>query len=137
MTIQLARRLFTVTEYEQMIDAGIFGEEDRVELLDGEIVQMSPIGSRHAACVKRLTQLLVQQLSGQAIVGVQDPVQLDAYSVPEPDLSVLTYRKDFYAQAHPTAEDVLHLLRQRYLPGQTISASGGLAITAAVKEILV
>ncbi|MBX2997547.1 MAG: Uma2 family endonuclease [Caldilineaceae bacterium] len=71
---------------------------------------MSPNGSRHAACVKRLTQLLVHQLGEQAIIGVQDPVQLDTYSVPEPDLSVLTYREDFYAQAHPTAEDVLLLI---------------------------
>lgn len=110
MVAQVQRRLFTVDEYRQMIDAGIFGEDDRLELLAGEIVAMGPIGSRHAACVKRLAQMLIQKLDSRAIVGVQDPIRLDAFSVPETDLSVVAFREDYYAGGHPTPDDVLLLI---------------------------
>jgi len=74
MPIQLSRRLFTVHEYHQMAQAGILHEDDRVELIEGEIVQMASIGSRHAACVDRLTQIFVVRVAGRAIVRVQNPI---------------------------------------------------------------
>jgi len=110
MTVQLARRLMTVADYEQLIETGVLGEDDRVELLNGEIVPMSSIGGRHAACVKRINQLLVQQLGGRAIVGVQDPIRLNDLSEPEPDLSVMAFRVDYYADQHPEPSDVLLLI---------------------------
>jgi Uma2 family endonuclease len=100
------RRLFTVDEYYRLATAGILGEDDRVELLDGDIVKMTAIGSRHAACVDRLNVLLQRWANGRAIIRVQNPIRLDAYSEPEPDLSVLHVRADFYASAHPTPNDV-------------------------------
>lgn len=107
MVIQIARRQFNVTEYYRMIEAGILSEQDRVELLDGEIIKMSPIGSRHAACVDRLNYVL-NRLAGQdVIVRVQNPIRLDNFSEPQPDIALLRSRQDFYAHAHPTPEDVL------------------------------
>jgi Uma2 family endonuclease len=107
MSIQLSRRLFTVHEYHQMGLAGILSEDDRVELIEGEIVQMAPIGSRHAACVDRLTQLFVLRVAGRAIVRIQNPVLLNDYSEPQPDLALLRPRPDFYASGHPAPQDVL------------------------------
>src|SRR5215470_7302454 len=71
MSAQLARKRFTTTEYHMMFDAGVFDEDSPVELIDGEIFEMSPIGPRHASCVDKLTLLLVQALVGRAIVRVQ------------------------------------------------------------------
>lgn len=89
MTIQIIRRLFTTTEYERMIQTGILHEDERVELLAGEVREMSPIGSRHVACVNRLNTLLNLHVSGQAIISVQNPIRLSDYSEPEPDIAVL------------------------------------------------
>jgi Uma2 family endonuclease len=107
MAVQVARRRFTVDEYHQMARAGILSEDDRVELLDGEIVETSPIGSLHQACVDRLTWLFTTPPQIAAIVRVQGPVQLDLYSEPQPDLLLLRPRDDFYARTHPGPEDVL------------------------------
>ena len=105
--IAARRRPFTVGEYYRMAETDILTEEDRVELIAGQIVAMSPIGSRHAACVKRLNLLLGKMVGDSMLIGVQDPIALDAYSAPEPDLVLLRPRTDFYADAHPTASDVL------------------------------
>lgn len=107
MTVQSLRRRFTVDEYHKMMDAGIFQEDDRVELLDGEIHNMSPIDAVHAAMVKRLNQYLQQWLGTRAIVSVQDPVALDDYSAPQPDLAILRARDDFYEDHHPLPVDTL------------------------------
>ena len=107
MTTQPQSRVFTVGEYYRMAEANILTEEDRVELIAGQIVAMSPIGSRHAACVKRLNLLLGKMIGDSILLGVQDPIALDAYSEPEPDLVLLRPRADFYAAAHPSAGDVL------------------------------
>lgn len=104
---QLQRRLFTADEFHRIAEAGILREDDRVELVDGEIVEMTPIGSHHAACVDRLNLLLQRSVDGRGIVRVQGPIRLDAHSEPQPDLSVLTSRTDFYASAHPTPSNVL------------------------------
>ena len=107
MAIQLSRRLFTVHEYYQMAQAGILHEDDRVELIEGEIVQMTAIGSRHAACVDRLNQLFSARVAERAIVRVQNPVRLSEYTEPQPDLALLRPRPDFYAAAHPGPPDVM------------------------------
>jgi len=106
MHVQMPTRRFTVEEYQRMAEAGILGEDDRVELLDGRIVEMMPIGERHAACVRRLTNLLAERARGRAIVDVQDPVYLDRWSLPQPDVTLLQPRPDFYT-AHPRPEDLL------------------------------
>ena len=110
MSVQVEKWFFTVDEYHRMSEAGILSETDRVELIDGEIIKMSPIGKRHAACVKRLNSALNRKVSDYAIVSVQDPVRLDDYSEPEPDIALLKPRDDFYAQALLTAEDVLLII---------------------------
>ena len=107
MTVQIAQRSFTVDEYYRMAEAGIFAEDDRVELIEGRVITMSPIGSRHAACVKRINHSLSDQVGQKALISVQDPIHLDDYSEPEPDLALLRPRDDFYAQNHPTPSDVL------------------------------
>lgn len=107
MTVQIVRRLFTTSEYERMVQAGILGEDEHVELLAGEVREMSPIGSRHVACVNRLNTLLTLHVHGQAIVSIQNPIRLSDYSEPEPDISVLHARADYYADALPTPDDIL------------------------------
>jgi Uma2 family endonuclease len=110
MSVQVMRRLFTVDEYYQMAEAGILSEDDRVELIKGEIVKMSPISARHAAAVDRLTQLFITKLRGAAIVRTQNPIHLNEYTEPEPDIALVQTRPDFYAEAHPEPEDVLLLI---------------------------
>ena len=90
-----------------MAETGILTEDDRVELIEGEIVEMSPIGSRHAACVNRLNMLLSRQVGQSAIVSVQNPIIVNDYSEPEPDLAVLRLRTDYYEQELPQSADVL------------------------------
>lgn len=110
MSVQVERWVFSVDEYHRMAEAGILSEDDRVELIEGEIFKMSPIGSLHAACVKRLNALLNRRAGHEAIVSVQDPIRLDDYSEPEPDIALLKPRADFYAQSLPTADDVLLII---------------------------
>jgi Uma2 family endonuclease len=110
VVVEQARRRFTVEEYERMGAAGILGEDERVELLDGEIVEMSPIGPRHAGGVNRLNRLLTGALRDRAVVTVQNPVRLALRSEPQPDLVVARPRRDFYELGHPTPDDVLLLV---------------------------
>jgi hypothetical protein len=91
-----------------MGEAGIFGEDERVELIEGEVVEMNPIGSRHAACVRELTRLLSRQLGEERRLGVQNLVRLGEYEEPQPDLAVL--RVHDYAGSLPGSEDVLLLI---------------------------
>ncbi|MGF1536379.1 MAG: Uma2 family endonuclease [Elainellaceae cyanobacterium] len=107
MTAQILRKKFTVDQYHQMVAAGILAEGDRVELLAGEIIEMSPVGRQHAACVDRLTELLVMAFTPAATVRVQSPIHLSKSSEPQPDVALLRRRDDFYAQGHPQPEDVL------------------------------
>jgi Uma2 family endonuclease len=107
MSVQIERRWFNVDEYYRMIDAGILSEDDRVELIEGEVIKMSPIGKFHAACVKRLNKLFGFLVGRTAIVSVQDPIRLSDFSEPQPDLALLKLRDDFYSSGHPTPEDVL------------------------------
>src|SRR5436309_7845774 len=110
MAIALTKRRFTVEEYHRMAEVGILTETDRVELIDGEIVEMTPVGSRHASVVKRLTALLTSRLGVRTIVSVQDPVQLSKESEPQPDVVLLRPTPDFYAGSHPEPVDTLLLI---------------------------
>src|SRR5262249_50900301 len=101
------RRLFTVDEYHRMAEAGVFGPEERVELIDGEIIQMSPIGPRHAGGVINLNRILITRLGNRAVVSPQNPVVIWPRSGPQPDLLVLRPRPASYSRAHPTPADVL------------------------------
>ena len=110
MAMPLTTRRFTVDEYYRMGRAGVFHEDDRVELLDGLIVDMSHIGPGHAGCVTALTGLLLPILAGRALVSVQNPVRLGEHSEPQPDVSLLVPRAEAYRTAHPQPEDVLLLI---------------------------
>ncbi len=103
MGAPIPRRIFTVEEYHLMAQAGVLSEDERVELVEGEVVLMTPVGSRHAACVRRLNRLFSTRTGAKAVVGVQDPVRLGAYSEPQPDVALLKPRADFYASAHRIA----------------------------------
>ena len=107
MSLQLLRRAFTVEDYHRMVQAGILREDDRVELLEGEILEMAPIGSRHAACVDRLNQLFSDRVRKRAIVRVQNPIGMGERSEPQPDLTLVRPRPDFYSQSHPGPGDIL------------------------------
>lgn len=110
MDLREARRLFTVDEYYRMAESGILHEDDRVELIEGEILEMAAIGTRHFACVNRVNKILVQRVGDAAIVHVQTPVQLSDLTELQPDVALLRAREDFYAGKHPTPEDVLLLI---------------------------
>jgi len=105
--VELPRRLFTVQEYHRMAEAGIFHPDERVELIEGEIVQMSPISPRHAGCVINATRLFITRLGDRAIVSPQNPVIIQPRSEPQPDLLLLRPRAVSYSREHPTPEDVL------------------------------
>lgn len=107
MAVAPVRKLFTVSEYHTMLTAGIFGEDERLELIEGEICEMSPVGSAHASRVKRLAETFLLRLAARATVSVQDPIWLSELSEPQPDIALLKRREDFYASAHPAAPDVL------------------------------
>jgi Uma2 family endonuclease len=107
MSVQIERRWFSVSEYDRMIEAGILPEDDRTELIEGDIVKMSPIGRSHAACVKRLNTFFSRLAGQDPLVSVQDPVRLNDFSEPQPDVALLKWRSDFYAESHPTPADVL------------------------------
>ena len=104
------RRRFTVTEYYAMADAGILSETDRVELLDGDVIIMPPIGDWHAASVKLFANTFPPALQGRAMIAVQDPVRLGDDSEPQPDIVLLEWRDDFYRSGHPTPGNVLLLI---------------------------
>ena len=110
MALQPAKRRFTVDEYYRMAEAGILGEDDRVELIEGEIIQISPIGPRHANRVNRLTLLFIERFRDVAWLSIQNPVMLSTRSEPQPDLTLLRPERERdqpYDAAHPTPADVL------------------------------
>ena len=109
MTVQIKPHLFSVAEVEQMIETGILAEDDKVELIEGQLIAMIPIGSKHAGCVKKLNHIFSRQ-HHQAIVSIQDPVSLPPNSLPEPDIALLKPNNEFYTTTHPTADDVLLLI---------------------------
>jgi Uma2 family endonuclease len=106
----VARRHLSVSEYHRMGEVGILSEDDRVELIEGELIALAPIGSGHSGTVIGLNHLLVQAVGQRGLVSVQNPVRLDDRTEPEPDFAVLKPRADHYRMATPRSEDVLLLI---------------------------
>ena len=104
------RRRFTVAEYYAMAEAGILAPDERVELLDGDVIAMPPIGDWHASRAILFTNTFPPQLQGRAIVSIQNPVRLNDGSEPQPDVMLLRWRDDFYRDGHPAPADVLLLI---------------------------
>jgi len=102
----LPRHRITVEEYYRMAEVGLLAEDARVELIEGEIIDMAPIGSRHGAVVSRLDELLQRAAGERAIVRSQTPLRLSRSSEPQPDLALVKRRRDFYEAAHPVPADV-------------------------------
>ena len=105
--VGLLEHVFTVEEWEEMGRVGVFDEDSRVELIDGRVLDMNPVGDRHTSCVKRLNDMFAIAAHGIAIVSVQDPIRLSDSSEPQPDLALLRYRDDFYRNAKPGPADTL------------------------------
>ena len=99
----------SLDDYERMADAGILTRESHVELIEGVIVDVAPIGSRHAGVVDQILHLIADQLAS-AVLRVQNPIRLGNYSEPEPDIVLLKPRKDYYKKSHPQADDVLLII---------------------------
>lgn len=101
---------WTVTEYHRMGEVGLLNEDSRIELIQGELIEMAPIGSPHGGEVKYLNNKLAVLLHGKAIVSVQDPISLGGYAEPQPDIALLRWRDDFYRRSNPHAEDILLII---------------------------
>lgn len=117
---------FTTEDYHRLVDIGVLGEDERTELLNGEVFYKMPINSRHAGCVNFLVRLL-SRLLPELLITAQNPVRLGSHSEPEPDLAVLRSRPDDYRSAHPTPKDVLLLIEV---------ADSSLAVDRAIKAPL-
>ena len=110
MTVHLKRQLFTVKEFYKMAEVGIIQPDARVELLNGEIIQMSPIKSHHAGVVDFLSGLLNSKYFGKYNIRTQNPIRINRHSEPEPDVAVAKFQKDSYKSKHPKPSDVLLLI---------------------------
>ena len=110
METLLEKRLINVEEYHKMAEVGILGRQDNVELINGEIIKMSPVGSRHAYTVNLLNELLVKASENTYMVSIQNPVQLHDFSEPEPDVAVLKPNPDKYKRHHPGPSDILLII---------------------------
>ncbi len=110
LDLRESRHRFNVGEFQRMGEAGIFDETSRVELVEGEIVEMNPIGSHHAGNLNRLNKLFTGKVGEAAIVAVQNPVHLSEHCQPQPDIALLKPRGDFYSEHHPKPEDVYLLV---------------------------
>jgi Uma2 family endonuclease len=107
MPAEIARKLFTVEEYDRMVEVGILTKYDRVELIEGDILEMSPIGDRHLACTDRANMLFAPRLLGKAIVRIQGSIRLSDNTQPQPDIILLNPRQDFYAKGGAVTKDAL------------------------------
>ena len=123
----VTRRALTVAEYHRMGEVGILHEDDRVELIEGELVAMTPIGSNHSGTINTLTRALVMAVGDRGVVAVQNPVQLDDLSEPQPDFSILRPRSDDYRRATPRPDEVLLIIEV---------ADSSLAYDRAIKRAL-
>jgi Uma2 family endonuclease len=107
MAAELKRWQVDVNTYHRMIEEGILTEDDRVELIEGEIIEMCAIGKPHAMCVNRLNRIFNSRASDVAIVSIQNPLTLNDLSEPQPDVALLKFRADFYEDAEMTADNAL------------------------------
>jgi len=106
----IERHRFTRADFHSMAEAGILGSDERVELIEGEIVDRAPIGNRHVRAVDVLTAALTSAVGNRGIVSIQGPIVLSEFSEPEPDVGVYRYREDFYRDRDRGPEDVLLLV---------------------------
>ena len=133
MSAGVTEKLFTVEEYHRMAEAGILRPGDRMELIEGKIIQMSAIGHRHFVSVMRAHTFLMETLERRILLSIQGPIRLSDWTEPEPDLVIFKPRADFYAQKRPTPADVFFIVEvsdtsltydQRIkLPGSRLPAS--------------
>ena len=107
MYIEAEKKLFTVDDLDRMCEAGIFQEEDRFELVDGEIIMRRPPSPRHVACTNRANTLFTEAFGRRAIVSVQNPLFLNKYNLPVPDVAVLRPQSDFYESKSVASQDTL------------------------------
>jgi Uma2 family endonuclease len=107
MAIEISRKHFTVEEYDKMVEADILAGDDRIELMDGQIIEMSSIGSHAAACVTRLNMLLTRLVDLKLIVSAQNPIRLSDDSEPQPDVALLKFRDQFYSSWLPRPSDIV------------------------------
>jgi Uma2 family endonuclease len=110
MSTELNRRLFTIDDCYRMLDAGILHEDERVELIRGELLNMSAVGTPHQSVIDRANKNLVRIVGDRAIVRVQGPTELDRFSMPQPDLILMQPRDDFYRHKHPGPADILLII---------------------------
>lgn len=108
--MKLLTKKFTINTYEKMLEREIFNPDERLELIEGEIIEMSPIGLKHATTVIRLTNILSRLFQDQALLSVQNSIILNDYSQPQPDVVLLKKRDDFYAQHLPMVDDIFLLI---------------------------
>ncbi|MCD6255854.1 MAG: Uma2 family endonuclease [Deltaproteobacteria bacterium] len=101
---------FSVSDYYKLVEVGILSEDDRVELINGEIIEMTPVGAKHASCINKLAFLFNLKLQGKALVSVQNPLHIDEYNEPQPDIMLLRYKENFYSDRHPIPQDVFLLI---------------------------
>jgi len=110
MAISQARKLWSVEEYERMIELGLITEDDRVELIRGEILEMAASGTRHMSCVTNLDGIFHELLGRSVVISVQNSILLPNNSMPEPDVALLRGKRGTYARRRPTVDDVLLLV---------------------------
>ena len=108
--VQVQRQLFTVAEYYKMAEVGILKPTDKIELINGEIIQMSPIKSPHANTVSVVEELLYEQLIKKVTIRTQSPISISNHSEPEPDIAIVKYGRNRYANSHPNPLDVFLLI---------------------------
>lgn len=128
-------RLLTSAEYHELGRLGVLPEDDRVELIEGRVIPMSPIGSRHAGCANFLTSLLARHLGVRAIVSIQNPVALSEITEPQPDVQLLRFRQDFYRSCHPVPADVLALIEVADTSHAHDRRKAGLYAIAGIPEV--
>jgi Uma2 family endonuclease len=110
MSVQLLRRKFTVEQYHKMAEAGILTQDDKVELIRGEVLEMQSVSTKHTTCVRRVSNLLSRHLGDKVLVSIHNPVELNSTSEVQPDVALLKPSEDFYETAHPQPRDVFLLV---------------------------
>lgn len=110
MVATTRKKLFTIDEYHQLVDLGFFTENDRIELIRGEIVEMAPKRTPHSVCNSKLFGELYKLLGDRANVRGQEPITLPSNSEPEPDVVIAKKKDDNYLSAHPTVKDLILII---------------------------
>ena len=108
--VELARRRFTAAEFFRLVEIGVLAEGDRVELIQGDLIEMSPIYITHISTLNRLVWMLSNALGKQVILSVQNPVQLSEDNLPQPDVAVFRFQEKFYSEQHAKPEDILLII---------------------------